>query len=194
MALCVIWVFICPWFTAHNIVDFMTERRSRGLAMLGVLVFGSAFVSSGSHRRFLWKLIVRCLFFLSALVAMLYGWASADFTFAYWKVRAIPPAVWAQMASDMRKFGEVAAENGRPISPEKLPADLHLLGRIGALWVSNPSGGTNPEVILECNNYFRIWGLFVTTDTNTQAGIRSLCYKTITVAPDACFYLRISGK
>jgi hypothetical protein len=196
-ALCAIWVLIAPWFTAHNLMDFMVERQSCWLAILGVLVFGIAFISFNLGEEERIKRILCWVIFVSSACVTFCGEEFADYTFAYWKVRAIPPAVWAQMASDMRKYGEVAAKNDRPIQPDKLPADLHLLGPIGTLnarWVSSSPGGTNFEVVLECGNRLRAWGMFVSSDKSAQEGLKPICYKTIMVAPDAYFYLRSGGE
>jgi hypothetical protein len=192
MLLCAIWNLVAPWFTAHNIIYLNTERYSCWLAIFGVLIFGAGALYSRSKVGSDWKFKVYVFLLFFGLCLTFYGFAFATDLFFYWKIKAIPPAVWAQMASDLRKLGEAAIQNHHGGSIE-LPESFHLLGHYGYLnpeQISTSSGGDDLTVDLAFGNKLRGWGLFVSSDKVSRERFNTICVTSTMVAPDAMFYIR----
>jgi hypothetical protein len=199
MVIAAAWTFFAPWFSAHNFMDLKLERGSCWLAILAVIACGAIYAGirpSGTGRvsRILWRCILLCAFLL-----IFFGELFSSNLFVYWKVRAIPPNVWALMASNLQKAGEMAADDGgRPVHWHELPVSLRQLGSmddylgVGAGWGPNNVVGSDFRADIEFGNKLRVWGLFVASDKVTQDQYTSTCVRAVNVAPGAVFYLSLS--
>jgi len=140
-----------------------------------------------------WKTIIRNCLSAFALLLVLGAWIFSNELFTYWKMRAVPPDAWQQMATDLMKLAKESptTEKLQPWSshasqlpestkPIGLPED-YAAGHGGTdMW-----GESGVTVLLTYGNRARTWGLYV----GTEEGARQGKYRTIPVAQNAFFYI-----
>ncbi len=167
MATAALWSASASSLSAYGFITVGTEQSSYFWCLV-VLVAGAFLYiidEKGLTMRGLFRVGV-CLGFL--FVILVFWFRLGTNVFAYWKLKTISPAQWAEMSADLEALiTEATPEDARTgfyVTREDVPKSLHPLG------FREPGGGfaysrdTETMVYVWYGNKSRSWGLSVGTE------------------------------
>ena len=181
----IIWSTTASWFTAHNFFGSRAESISYLCSFVLILigVFWLASLKKTSSWRGKTMILVGAI---ASLAIVLGSCTCGNDTFRYWKMKAVSPENWHQMAGDLKTVRELVKpddinENGR-FEGRVIPTNFDKLGLRTECMGGNVGDGTDPYVVYGTQE--RRWGLVIGSNVFVKKR-----WKRVQVADDCFFYV-----
>jgi len=187
----VLWCLSASWLTAHEVIKSVSEVESY-LWCLCLMLFTAVCYLWLACRANIWHSFLAAIVAFSGLIIGVIASRTADDTFMFWKIRAISPATWQLMVSDLKALGNDIPQRDKsgffPIpDPNRMPKSFDFLGLRKEFVVFE--WGTQPCVRFGSKGaQGRQWGLFVGS-RHFWDGEHPEVVKRIRVTDDAYFFV-----
>jgi hypothetical protein len=181
VAAAVLWASMASWFTAHNIIGTFAEINSYFWSCCVVIVGGFLCFLKGFRKS------IGIIGTTAALLTIVTSCRYSDHTFIFWKIKAIQPATWNQMISDLRSLDEKRLK-GRAdsihFSYDSMPSSLRALGLPGDCGGVYADYEGRPDVMGGVKS--RRWGLAIGSNNFSRGDWIS--FNRVQVGDDAWFF------
>jgi hypothetical protein len=171
----VLWALLGSWLTANEFTEAAMEFQGYFFSFCMVLIGGFICLLTGFGRT-IWSTAATLLGIMAALLIVYLACRYSNNSFVFWKLRAVKPAVWQKMVSDLRALDLQKHKNG-PDAPffiprVQAPRSFDTLALPGD-WSGVHSGfGDHP--LMMCGVKSRSWGLAIGW-TNFSYGVWATC-------------------